>query len=102
MCSTECCAVLCCAACPQYARHLRFIGPAALTLAHRYNLDSRDGGRAERQEIIAGNEGVCECSFVGACAEVCPKALDSAGALQQVKVASTLDWFKERLLPGGR
>jgi fumarate reductase iron-sulfur subunit len=44
---------------------------------------------------------VWECSFVGACSEVCPKAVDPAGALQQVKVASTLDWFKEHLLPGG-
>ena len=92
--------MLCYAACPEYSLQPKFIGPAAITLAHRYNLDSRDGGRDERQEVIATNEGVWECSFVGACSEVCPKAVDPAGALQQVKVASTLDWYKERLLPG--
>jgi fumarate reductase iron-sulfur subunit len=27
--------------------------------------------------------------------------VDPASALQQVKVASTIDWFKEHLLPGG-
>ena len=94
--------MLCYAACPEYGLQPKFIGPAAITLAHRYNLDSRDGGRDERQEVIATNEGVWECSFVGACAEVCPKSVDPAGALQQVKVASTIDWFKEHLLPGGK
>ena len=92
--------MLCYAACPEYALQPMFLGPAAIALAHRYNLDSRDGGRDERQEVIASNAGVWECSFVGACSEVCPKAVDPAAALQQVKVASTIDWFKERLLPG--
>jgi fumarate reductase iron-sulfur subunit len=91
--------MLCYAACPQYGLTPSFIGPAALTLAHRYNQDSRDGGRLERQEVVATHEGVWECSFVGACSEVCP-AVDPA-ALQQVKVASTIDWFKEHR-PGGR
>ena len=93
--------MLCYAACPQYALQPKFLGPAAITLAHRYNQDSRDGGREQRQEEIASDEGVWECSFVGACSEVCPKAVDPAAALQQVKVASTLDWFKEHLLPQG-
>jgi fumarate reductase iron-sulfur subunit len=48
----------------------------------RYNLDSRDGGRDERQEVIASNAGVWECSFVGACSEVCPSG-DPAAALQR-------------------
>ena len=94
--------MLCYAACPEYALQPKFIGPAAITLAHRYNLDSRDGGRDERQEVIASSEGVWVCSFVGACSEVCPKAVDPAGALQQVKVASTVDWYKEHLWPGAR
>ena len=92
--------MLCYAVCPEYALKPLFLGPAAITLAHRYNLDSRDGGRDQRQEVVASNIGVWDCSFVGACSEVCPKAVDPAGALQQVKVASTIDWFKEHLLPG--
>jgi fumarate reductase iron-sulfur subunit len=94
--------MLCYAACPEYALQPGFIGPAAITLAHRYNLDSRDAGRDERQQQVASNAGVWECSFVGACSEVCPKAVDPAGALQQVKVASTIDWFREHLWPGAR
>jgi fumarate reductase iron-sulfur subunit len=91
--------MLCYAACPQYALVPEFLGPAAISMAHRYNQDSRDGGRDQRQEVIASDEGVWECSFVGACSEVCPKHVDPAGALQQVKVASTIDWYKEHLMP---
>ncbi|MGB0128626.1 MAG: succinate dehydrogenase/fumarate reductase iron-sulfur subunit [Rhodocyclaceae bacterium] len=91
--------MLCYAACPEYGLQDDFIGPAAIALAHRYNLDSRDGGRDERQEVVASDEGVWECSFVGACSEVCPKHVDPAGALQQVKIASTIDWYKEHLMP---
>ena len=91
--------MLCYAACPQYGSIPQFIGPAAITLAHRYNQDSRDGGRDQRQEMVASLEGIWECSFVGACSEVCPKHVDPAGALQQVKVASTIDWYEEHLMP---
>ncbi len=91
--------MLCYAACPQYGLVPEFLGPAAIALAHRYNQDSRDGGRDQRQEVIASHEGVWECSFVGACSEVCPKHVDPAGALQQVKIASTIDWYKEHLMP---
>jgi len=91
--------MLCYAACPEYGLTPKFIGPAAISLAHRYNADSRDGGRDERQEEIATGEGVWECSFVGACSEVCPKHVDPASALQQVKIKSTVDWYKEHLTP---
>ena len=94
--------MLCYAACPEYGLEPEFIGPAALSMAHRYNQDSRDGGRAARQEVIATDKGVWACSFVGACSEVCPKHVDPAGALQQVKVASMMDWYQEKLLPGGQ
>ena len=91
--------MLCYAACPEYGLVPKFIGPAAISLAHRYNEDSRDGGREERQQEIASNEGVWECSFVGACSEVCPEHVDPAGALQQIKIKSTVDWYKEHVMP---
>ena len=94
--------MLCYAACPEYGLVPKFIGPAAISLAHRYNEDSRDGGREQRQQEIASNEGVWECSFVGACSEVCPEHVDPAGALQQVKIKSTVDWYQEHLLPGSK
>ena len=91
--------MLCYAACPEYGLTPKFIGPAAIALAHRYNEDSRDGGRDLRQQEIAATEGVWECTFVGACSEACPKHVDPAAALQQVKIGSTLDWFREHTMP---
>ena len=94
--------MLCYAACPVYALEPSFIGPAAIALGQRYNLDSRDQGREQRQEIIASHEGIWECTFVGECSVVCPKDVDPAGAIQRAKVSSTIDWFKEVLIPWGR
>ncbi|MCP4043238.1 MAG: succinate dehydrogenase/fumarate reductase iron-sulfur subunit [Gammaproteobacteria bacterium] len=100
---TLCINCLCCyAACPQFGLIPEFIGPAALALTHRYNQDSRDGGRAEREEITATNEGVWECSFVGACSDACPKHVDPASAIQQMKIASMVDWYLEKLGMGGK
>ena len=47
-----------------------------LALLHRYNADSRDGGRAERMKIVNAEEGVWGCTAVGYCSEVCPKGVD--------------------------
>lgn len=94
--------LLCYAACPQTGLNENFVGPAALALAHRYNLDSRDDGNDQRAEVVASNEGIWECTFVGACSEVCPKQVDPAAAIQQTKISASLDWFKARLMPGVR
>ena len=92
--------MVCYAACPQFAMDPDFVGPGVLALAHRYNLDSRDKGRSTRQEAVAANEGIWACTFVGACSEVCPHEVDPAAAIQQIKIASTVDYFKDMLLPG--
>ena len=76
------------------------LGPAAIALAQRYNLDSRDAGRAQREQIIQSNEGVWECTLVGECSEVCPKNVDPAGAIQGAKLEGALHWWTGGLLPG--
>ena len=93
--------MLCYAACPVYALDSTFIGPAAIALGQRYNMDSRDHGRDARQELIASHEGIWECTFVGECSAVCPKDVDPAAAIQRAKVSSTIDWFKDVLIPWG-
>ncbi len=90
----------CYSACPQFGLNESFAGPAALALAHRYNLDSRDQGRVVREDVVASNEGIWECTFVGACSQVCPKDVDPAAAIQQTKIASTVDYFMSKLIPG--
>lgn len=85
---------LCYAACPQFALNPAFLGPAAITLAHRYNLDTRDAGSQDRQTLLNGTQGVWNCTFVGLCSDVCPKRVDPAAAVQQCKVESALDFAR--------
>jgi fumarate reductase iron-sulfur subunit len=94
--------MLCYAACPVYGLEPAFIGPAAIALAQRYNLDSRDGAKEQRAQMISSSEGVWECTFVGQCSVVCPKHVDPAGAIQQAKVENTVDWYQSVLLPWGK
>lgn len=91
--------MLCYAACPVVGAEEDFIGPAAMALAQRYNLDSRDQGNQERAEVLGAEEGSWGCTFVGECSEVCPKNVDPAGAVQRAKVASMMDWYKKMILP---
>ena len=94
--------MLCYAACPVYALEPHFVGPAAIALAQRYNLDSRDQGRAGRREVLGGHDGVWDCTFVGECTTVCPAEVDPAGAIQQAKLAEALARVGDLLKPWGR
>jgi fumarate reductase iron-sulfur subunit len=93
--------MLCYAACPIYGLDSTFVGPAAIALAHRYNLDSRDEGAAARQEVIEAHEGIWDCTFVGECSVVCPKNVDPAGAIQQAKLLGAINLLKSALMPRG-
>jgi fumarate reductase iron-sulfur subunit len=94
--------MLCYAACPVYALEPAFTGPAAIALAQRYNMDSRDGAREERMNYIASDEGIWECTLVGECSEVCPKHVDPAGAIQRAKLESAQEWWQGVLMPWGK
>ena len=93
--------MLCYSACPVYGLDDAFSGPAAIALAQRYNMDSRDQGAAERLGILSEHDGIWGCTFVGECTKVCPKHVDPAGAIQQYKVTATTEWFKSLLMPRG-
>ena len=91
--------MLCYSACPVYGLDSSFIGPAALALGQRYNLDSRDGGRQERADVITAHEGIWACTYVGECTKVCPKDVDPAGAIQMLKLSYAFDWAKSLVMP---
>ncbi len=91
---------ICYAACPQYKLNKNFIGPAALTLLYRYNIDSRDAGARERMKIMSQEEGVWSCTFVGYCSQVCPKHVDPAAAIQLGKKDSAIDYIIKMFKPG--
>jgi fumarate reductase iron-sulfur subunit len=95
--------MLCYSACPIYGLNQQFLGPAAIAIAQRYNLDSRDQGAAERSDALAAATGVWDCTFVGECTTACPKGVDPAGAIQRYKLTAATDTLKAFLLPrGGR
>jgi fumarate reductase iron-sulfur subunit len=93
--------MLCYAACPQFGLDPDFTGPGVLALLHRYNADSRDGGKEERMKIVNAEEGVWSCTAVGYCSEVCPKHVDPANAVNQNKVNSAKDYFLRWVSPKG-
>jgi len=88
---------LCVDACPVSNTNPHFIGPQALGQAYRYNSDSRDQGEADRLDHLDTMDGVWGCEFAGACSEVCPKGVDPALTIQQMKI----DLMKRRLLGRG-
>jgi fumarate reductase iron-sulfur subunit len=93
--------MLCYAACPVYGLDPLFMGPAAIALAQRYNMDSRDEGARDRLNILSQHDGIWGCTFVGECTKVCPKKVDPAGAIQQYKLTSSIEWLKSWVLPRG-
>jgi fumarate reductase iron-sulfur subunit len=93
--------MLCYSACPIYGLDPKFLGPAAIALAQRYNLDNRDQGASARMEVLSEHEGIWGCTFVGECTKVCPKHVDPAGSIQRYKLTAALESMKSYFLPRG-
>ena len=93
--------MLCYSACPIYGLDSKFIGPAAIALAQRYNFDNRDQGAGDRMEVLSEHEGIWGCTFVGECTKVCPKHVDPAGAIQRYKLTAAMESMKSFFLPRG-
>ena len=93
--------MLCYSACPVYALDPDFLGPAAIALGQRYNLDSRDHGAADRSDVLAAADGAWACTFVGECSTACPKGVDPAAAIQRYKLTAATQSVKRLLFPRG-
>jgi len=86
----------CMAACPTVATDALYAGPMPLAQAHRYNVDTRDGGFVKRREMLSGGSGPWRCHFAGECSQVCPKGVDPAKAIQLMKQELVFDLLKLR------
>jgi fumarate reductase iron-sulfur subunit len=93
--------MLCYSACPVYGVDPDFLGPAAIALAQRYNLDSRDHGADDRLDVLIHPDGVWGCTFVGECTRACPKGVDPAGAIQRYKLTAAMRSVRALVLPWG-
>ena len=83
----ECILCACCSAgCPSYWwTSERFLGPAVLLQAHRWIMDSRDEASGERLDNLEDPFRLYRCHTIMNCAKVCPKDLNPAQAIAEIK-----------------
>jgi len=84
--TTKC--ILCAActtSCPVYWSNDRFVGPAALVLAHRFLFDSRDEATAQRHDILDGRMAAWGCRTAFNCTDACPRHIKVTQAIEEVR-----------------
>ena len=83
----ECILCACCStACPSYWWNSdKFLGPAILLQAYRWLADSRDEMTGERLEQLEDPFRLYRCHTIMNCANVCPKGLNPAKAIAEIK-----------------
>lgn len=83
----ECILCACCStSCPSYWWNSdRFLGPAALLNAHRWIKDSRDDATGERLDALEDPFKLYRCHTIMNCADSCPKDLNPAKAIAEIK-----------------
>ena len=83
----ECILCACCStACPSYWWNSdRFLGPAALLQADRWLQDSRDEATGERLDNLEDPFRLYRCHTIMNCAKACPKSLNPAKAIAEIK-----------------
>ncbi|MGB6451308.1 MAG: succinate dehydrogenase iron-sulfur subunit [Steroidobacteraceae bacterium] len=76
----------CSTGCPSYWWNSdRFLGPAALLAAYRWIVDTRDEGTGERLDQLEDPFRVYRCHTIMNCTDVCPKDLNPAKAIAEIK-----------------
>jgi succinate dehydrogenase / fumarate reductase iron-sulfur subunit len=83
----ECILCACCStACPSYWWNSdRFLGPAALLQSYRWLADSRDENTGERLDSLEDPFRLYRCHTIMNCANTCPKGLNPAKAIAEIK-----------------
>ena len=83
----ECILCACCStSCPSYWWNSeRYLGPAALLQANRWIVDSRDMATEERLEQLDDTFKLYRCHTIMNCTNACPKGLNPAKAIGQIK-----------------
>ena len=83
----ECILCACCStSCPSYWWNQdKFLGPAILLQAYRWLADSRDEMTGERLDDLEDPFRLYRCHTIMNCANVCPKGLNPAKAIAEIK-----------------
>jgi succinate dehydrogenase / fumarate reductase iron-sulfur subunit len=76
----------CSTACPSYWWNGdKYLGPAALLHAYRWIIDSRDEATGERLDDLEDPFKLYRCHTIMNCTETCPKGLNPAKAIAEIK-----------------
>lgn len=76
----------CSTSCPSYWWNGdKYLGPATLLQAHRWIFDSRDTARQERLGDLNDSFKLYRCHTIMNCTKTCPKGLNPAKAIGQIK-----------------
>ena len=83
----ECILCACCStSCPSYWWNGdKYLGPAALMQSYRWIADSRDDATTERLEELNDSFKLYRCHTIMNCAKTCPKGLNPAKAISEIK-----------------
>ncbi len=83
----ECILCACCStSCPSYWWNGEaFYGPASLLHAYRWIIDSRDEATGQRLDELEDPFKLYRCHTIMNCAQVCPKGLNPAKAISEIK-----------------
>ena len=84
---SACILCACCStSCPSYWWNGdRYLGPAALLAAYRWIIDTRDEATGERLDELEDPFRLYRCHTIMNCAEACPKDLNPAKAIAEIK-----------------
>lgn len=83
----ECILCACCSsACPSYWWNPdKYVGPAGLLQAYRFLVDSRDEATAARLDNLDDPYRLFRCRTIMNCTNVCPKGLNPAKAISEIR-----------------
>ncbi|QHD65250.1 succinate dehydrogenase iron-sulfur subunit [Neorickettsia findlayensis] len=83
----DCILCACCStSCPSFWWNGdKYLGPAALLQAYRWLVDNRDSKKKERLEFLADSFKLYRCHTIMNCAQACPKGLNPAKAIAEIK-----------------
>ena len=84
---SACILCACCStSCPSYWWNGdRYLGPATLLQAYRWLIDSRDEAKGERLDNLEDPFRLYRCHTIMNCAQTCPKGLNPAKAIAEIK-----------------
>ncbi len=75
----------CTSSCPVLWTDSSYLGPAALTKVWRFVADDRDEATSERLASVSNERGVWRCHTIFRCSDSCPKRIDTAGCIENLR-----------------